>query len=157
MIGERGPSQRSGVEIITIIVASVMGIFVLIAAVILIVIIRLCGCKSHLDKCKHSFRRVDETEPVDTKELALYDDLIDISTQQSLQDEIPVYETIITAKSSFENTVSTNQAAKLTTNTCQDRFLAIHRLHIPRWWCSSLRMRRPCSVPRIATICEQAV
>ena len=117
VIGGPGPSEQSGVDIIIIIVASVMGTFVLIAAVILIVIIRLHGCKSHF---KHSLGRVDETEPVDNKVSALYDDLIDVSTQQS-QQEIPVYETIITTKSNSENTTSTNQAVKLTTNTmsCQ--------------------------------------
>ena len=115
MIGGPGPSEQSGVDILTIsliIVASVMGTFVLITAVILIVIIRknLCGCISHPDRYKHSHAGFHETESVGIYESALYSDLEDIPLEQS-QHEIPVYEIIMTKS---ENSADVDQ-----TNTCQ--------------------------------------
>ena len=65
--------------------------------VILIVIyIRLRGCKSHLNKHKPSHTRVHETESVDTNGSPLYSDLKDVPMIEQSQQEIPIYETIMT-------------------------------------------------------------
>ena len=119
VIGGPGSNKQSGVDIIMIIIAAcVVGTFVLsllvTIAVMLIIIIRLRGCKSHL----HSHTRVHETDfdSVDNiNESALYSDLIDAPIQQN-QQEIPVYETIMT-KSEIMGKI--DEADKPTTNTCQ--------------------------------------
>ena len=78
--------------------------------VILIVIIRLRGCKSHLNKHKPFHTRVHETESVDTNGSPLYSDLKDVPIIEQSQQEIPIYETIMTNS-------ELNETGKSTTST----------------------------------------
>ena len=117
-LGVPDPSEQGqgGSNIITIIIieASVVGSFMLsllvITIVILIVIIRLRGCKSHLNKHKPSHTRVNETESVDTNGSPLYSDLQDVPIIEQSQQEIPIYETIMTNS-------ELNETGKSTTST----------------------------------------